>query len=140
MSWTLDLVERTWEELGYRVRATGWKTWVRTMPHPRKIGSIWLPPKLQSFHGELPHLVTVHAVVLSSGPLGLAADFKPGDRIAFKRLHFGYWQKLEAANKDEWGGDEQYVGWVDANQVLGFWEDEDVRIAPENTESTYASL
>ena len=107
----LELVEKTWEDLGNRIDARGYWTWVRTDPHREKIGSIWLPPKLASFHGELPHLVNVIATVLTSGPEGLAAEFSPGDRVFFKRLYFGYWRKME---------DGTFVGWIDANQIDGF--------------------
>lgn len=118
----MDLIERTWEEIGCKIRATGYKMWVRTKPHARKTGGgIWLPPKLQSFHGDsAAHLIIVHATVLSSGPVGVAAEFKPGDTVAFQRLHFGYMWKLkpDPELEDVWGHDEQYVGWIDANQVL----------------------
>lgn len=113
----MGMVERTWEELGYRIRATGWKVWVRTLPHGRKYGSIWLPPKAASFHGELPHLRTVYAMVLSAGPKGQAQELKPGDIIAFKRLEFAWFQKLTPTNVDEYGADEEILGYIDANHI-----------------------
>jgi hypothetical protein len=100
-----------------------------------------MPPKLQSFHGELPHLATVHATVLSAGPVGLAAEMSPGDTVAFQRLHFGWHAKLKPTNTDEYGGDDEYVGWIDSNQVLWFVEEEDrVRVAPSHGEAAAAAL
>jgi hypothetical protein len=130
----MDLIERTWEQLseqlngGKRIRATGFNLWLRTFPHERKTsGGIWLPPKKQAFHGELPHLVTTHALVLSAGPVGVAKEFKPGDVVAFKRLHFAFMWKLDPDpdREDCWGHDEEYVGWIDANQVLWKVEEEE---------------
>lgn len=111
-----DMVEKTWEELGFKLRALGYKTIVRTLPHLRKTpgGVLWLPPKLQGFHGELPHLVEVRAVVLSAGPLGLAKNMEVGSIIMFKRLHFGFWYRVGDLV------DQEYVGWVDANDVIGY--------------------
>jgi len=119
----MDVVEQTWKELGYKVRATGYRAWVRTLPRPRKIGSIWLPPKMASFHGELPHLRTVYAIILSAGPKGVARELKPGDIVAFKRLEFAWWAKLEPTQTDEYGGDEEYVGYIDANHICYLLED-----------------
>lgn len=127
----MDLIERTWEEIDCKIKATGYNVWVRTKPHPRKVAEgskLWLPPKLQSFHGDsAAHLIIVHATVLSSGPVGVAKQFKVGDVIAFQRLHFAYMWKLEPAieHQDCWGWDEEYVGWIDANQVLFNVEDDE---------------
>ena len=122
----MDLIERTWEELGHGIRATGYTVWVRTKPHVRKTKSgLWLPPKAAKFHGILPHLVTTFATVLSAGPVGLAALLNPGDVVAFKRLHFGYIWKLEPTNRDKYGYDEEYVGFIDANDVLFIVEEEE---------------
>lgn len=121
----MDLIERTWDELGFRVRATGWKVWVRTRPHPRKWASLWLPPKAASFYGDLPHLRTVYATVLTAGPRGMARTLKPGDVIAFQRLHFAWMNKLEPTTRDEYGADEEYVGYVNAEDVLYVVEEVD---------------
>jgi len=112
----IGLVQRTWDELGEKYRARGYWVWVRTEAHREKIGQIWLPPRLSSFHGELPHLVNVMATVLSAGSTGAAKEFKPGDRIWFTRLYFGYHKKME---------DGTFVGWLDANQISGFAGEED---------------
>lgn len=112
----LGLVQQTWDELGVKMRARGYWVWVRTEPHKEKIGSIWLPPKMAKFHGELPHLVNVMATVLTAGNVGAAAEFKTGDRIWFTRLYFGYHKKME---------DGTFVGWLDANQISGFAGEED---------------
>lgn len=121
----MDLVKRTWDELGYEVEATGYLVWVRTMPHPRKHGSIWLPPKAGSFHGELPHLRTVYATVLSAGPIGQARELKPGDIVGFKRLEFAWWAKMKPSQTDEYGGDEEFVGYIDSNYIAYVVEEAD---------------
>jgi hypothetical protein len=80
----------------------------RTLPLEQKIGSIYLPPKLTSFHGELPHQRTIRAIVLSAGS---KSKLLPGDKIAFTRLYFAWWKKLE---------DGCMVGWIDESQILGY--------------------
>ena len=112
----IGLVQRTFDELGFKIRSRGYWVWVRTETYKEKIGSIWLPPRLSSFHGELPHLINIGATVLSSGTTGAAKQFKAGDRIWFTRLYFGYQWKME---------DGTFVGWIDANQVSGFADEED---------------
>lgn len=115
----LDLVEETWEQLGYKIRPIGWKIFVRTMPHQKKVGSLWMPPKLQTFHGEVAaHLRIIRGVVLSAGNRGPAETMKPGEIVEFQRLHFGFTDKLfgEGAADDPIG--EVYVGFLDSNQVL----------------------
>ena len=87
---------------------------MRTLPFSKKTdsGALWLPPKLQSFHGDIvAHLQTVRGVVVSAGPHGVAADFAVGTMVEFQRLYFGYHQKLDAET-------QEYVGFIDANQVL----------------------
>lgn len=136
----MDLIERTWDELGFRIQATGWKVWVRTRPHPRKIGSLWLPPQQASFYGDLPHLRTVYATVLSAGQLGPARALKPGDVIAFQRLHFAWVKKLEPTTRDEYGADEEYVGYLNAPDVVYVVEEVDgVRVAQDPQEIAAAA-
>ena len=110
----MKLVEQTFDEIGYRIKSVGFMTWVRPFPHLRKThgGLLWLPPKLQGFHGELPHLVTVRGVVLDSGPVGAAREFKAGDVVEFQRLYFGHYWKIGLPE------DQEYVGWLDANQIM----------------------
>lgn len=110
----LKLVDDTWAEVGHKVRAIGYRLWVRTLPFEQKTpsGLLWLPPRQQRFHGELPHLVFIRAVVLSAGSVGVAAEFKPGDVVEFQRLHFGFQYRV-GPNEEQ-----QYVGFIDANQVL----------------------
>jgi len=120
----MDIVKRTWDDLGYEIEATCYRLWVRTEPHQRKTkGGVWLSPKHQGFHGTMPHLVTIQATVLSAGPLGVAAEFKPGDKVFFKRLHMGHWEKLDQPKDDLAEVGESVVGFLDANEVLGFAEE-----------------
>lgn len=111
-------VKETWDELGYKIRATGFNLWVRTLPFPKKSrGGIWFSPKMMQFHGGVSgHLITIRAVVLSAGPVGVAKAFKPGDLVEFQRLFFAYHQKMNIEEQD-------YVGWIDANQC--YWKIED---------------
>lgn len=104
----MDVVERTWTEVGYRVRPLHRNVFVRTDPPEQKVGSLWLPPKLQSFHGDLPHMRIISATVLIAGP---KTEVKPGERICFQRLHFAWLKKLE---------DGGMFGWIDQVQVLGY--------------------
>ena len=114
-----DIVDKTWDELGYKIKASGYRVWVRCDQHMRKTeGGIWLSPKAQGFHGTMPHMVTMHATVLSAGDIGVAKQFKPGDRIMFKRLHLGWWAKLGNPRYDAEFG-EAVVGFIDANEILG---------------------
>lgn len=119
----LDLVEKTWDELGFKIKAPRYLVWVRTLPPPCKIGSIYIPVKQASFYGELPHLVTVRAVVLSSGPKGVAQSLNPGDIVAFKRVQFARYCRVSSSGSDINGPFEEYVGWVDANEIIGTLEE-----------------
>lgn len=122
----MDLVNETHEQLGYRIEPIGYKIFVRTMPHEKKKGLLWLPPKLQSFHGEtLAHLVIVRATVLSCGPRGLAATIEPGEIVEFQRLHFGFVEKLFGGGTVDDPFGEVYVGFLDSNQLLWKMEADD---------------
>jgi|WetSurMetagenome_2_1015567.scaffolds.fasta_scaffold07491_2 hypothetical protein len=116
----LDLVERTWAELGFRIQAPRFLVWVRTLPVEQKRGLIWLPPKMASFYGELPHLRTVRAVVLSAGPRGLAKSLKPGDVIAFSRGVFSRFFQMQPTQVTASGASEEFVGVIDSNDIFGF--------------------
>lgn len=104
-----DLVERTWAELGYKVRPLFAKVFVRTELPPEKIGLIFVPPKEASFFGGLGHQRLVTATVLSVGPL--AKSVVVGDRVVFQRLHFGHIARLD---------DKTFVGWIEQEQLAGF--------------------
>jgi hypothetical protein len=116
----LDLVERTWAELGFRIQAPRFLVWVRTLPVEQKQGLIWLPPKQSSFWGGLPHLRTVRAVVLSAGPAGLAKTLRPGDVVAFSRGHFNRFFQLEPTQETLSGRSEEFVGVIDSNDLFGY--------------------
>jgi hypothetical protein len=109
----LERVEKTWEELGYRLRMLRNTVLVRTEPLPTESNGVILPDRAVSFYGELAHVQFVTATVLAAGP---KAVLKPGDRIAFTRLFFA--RLLEMPDKT-------MVGWI-ANEenVLGYAEGE----------------
>lgn len=107
----MDVIEKTWEELGRRVKdALGRTVFVRTDAPTDKTdsGVLWLPPKQQGFYGglpTLPHKRIVKGTVLVSGP---DAEVQPGDRICFQRLDFAWLWKLK---------DGAYVGYIDEMQI-----------------------
>lgn len=103
-----ELIEQTWKELGQRLSPVRDLVMVRTEPHEKKIGSLYLPPKLQHFYGELPHLQMVTATALSVGPQ--CRSIKVGDRIVFSRLFFGRLFTMK---------DGTLVGYLREDQVSG---------------------
>ncbi len=114
----LERVEETWKEVGCRVKPLRKTIMVRTEPLPtRSAGGVELPPKLATFYGELPHMQIILATVLSSGR---QAILEAGDRIAFTRLFFARWLKME---------DGTMVGWI-ANEenVIGYAEGENTYV------------
>jgi len=113
-----DVVEKTWEALGFRVRPMHAKVFVLTDAPPEKIGLIYLPPKEADFFGGMGHMRLVTGTVLSCGPLAKAV--KPGDRVVFRRLEFGHIVKLDKG---------VYVGWVEQEQLCGHPES-DSDVAP----------
>jgi hypothetical protein len=111
MKLNLDLVAKTWAELGCRVRPTRRMVFVRTEVFNNKNpgGLLWLPGKLHGFHGGLPHMRTVYAIVISAGPEALV---KEGERVAFMRLHFAVWKPLAEEGA--------FAGWIDQNDLIGY--------------------
>lgn len=107
-------IAETLAELGAKaLRPLRWYLMVRTEPvEERTAGGLWLPPKLASFYGPLPHRQILEGLVLAAGP---DAALNQGDRVAFQRLHFSRWCQM---------ADQTYVGWVDSNQLLGIVEEE----------------
>jgi hypothetical protein len=131
------IVEDTWDEIGHKIKATGFKLWVRTLPHPRKVGRVWLPPNRGRFYGELPHLKLVFAVVLSVGPHARSQhELQPGTIVGFKRLNFAWWRKLEGANEDEWGSDDQFVGYLQNAEDVELVAEEESVGAEERFDNT----
>jgi hypothetical protein len=118
---TKKLIAETWDVLGVKgVRPLGRTLFVRTEAPPQKTesGLLWLPPKVASFYGGLPHQRLVIATVLSAGP---KAFVQAGDRVCFMRLHFARWHGL---------GEDQYVGWIDESQIFGYYEGRIARDEP----------
>lgn len=114
----LELVEKTWEELGYKIRPLGWKVFVRTDPPPQKVGSLFLPPKQASFYGGMGHQRVVTATVLAVGPK--VVGITVGERVVFRRLEFGHIARFDG---------DVYVGWIEMAQLAGFPEQQ-TDIAP----------
>lgn len=104
----MDVVERTWAEVGCRVRPLRNMVFLRTLPLEQKVGSLFLPPKMTQFHGELPHMKTVKAVVVAAGP---KAKVQTGEQVCFTRLQFAWWKKLD---------DGCMLGWINENEITGY--------------------
>lgn len=104
----MDVVAKTWTEVGFKIRPLSRMVFVKTLPLDTKIGSILLPPKLTSFHGELPHMKMIYAIVMAAGR---DATVKSGEQICFLRLKFAWLIKLE---------DGCMFGWIDENDITGY--------------------
>lgn len=105
-----EFVQETWEKLGKRIRPLRRTVFVRTLPFEDKIGSLYLPPKLTGFYGELPHLRLIEAVVLSVGPDAAKRGITVGMKVVFKRLHFAMYATFSDLDR---------VGWLDVNEIVG---------------------
>lgn len=106
MSENLQKVEATWAEVGRKARPLRKMVFVRTELRPEKDGLIYLPPSQRTNYAGLGHKVFMYGLVLSVGPD--CKYLKPGDRVAFTRLFFAHWEKLE---------DGTLVGWLDETNV-----------------------
>lgn len=106
-----EVVNRTWSEVGYKITPLRKMVFVKTDPVPQKVGSLYLPPKLATFYGELPNLVLVNATVLAAGP---KASVRPGDRVCFTRLFFARYCDLQ---------DGTYIGWIEEENLTGRLEE-----------------
>jgi len=113
----MDLIERTWAELGVKgIRPLRRTLFVRTVPPATMTmsGRLWLPPKQIGFYGVLPHLRIVKGTVLAAGK---DCSSKPGDYVCFQRLHFARWEPVQER--------DAYVGWIDESQLVGSVLDEE---------------
>lgn len=106
-----EIVDATWEELGHSIRAVGMRVFVRTEKPPEKKGAIWLPPEWADTYGRrLGGQVGVTATVLSVGSRVPPHHVKPGERVFFFRLPFGWTHKME---------DGTFTGWIDFSEIIG---------------------
>ena len=110
-------IDMTWKQVGRKIRPLRRILVVRTLPPEQKVGLIWMPPKEAALWGGLAHQRTVRAVVMAAGP---KATVKPGEVVAFTRLHFGWWNKFE---------NDTYLGWVAEEQLSGYTDCEDYEIS-----------
>lgn len=106
-------VDATWNECEFKAHPLRNLVFLRTDLRPEKIGSIYIPPAQRANYAGLAHTVLMTGTVLSVGPK--VRDLKRGDRIAFPRLHLGWWKRME---------DGTLVGWVDADTVCGYVTDD----------------
>lgn len=111
MELNLDLVAKTWNELGFTLKPMRDYVWVRA--EPRKKGPIVLPEGKDEFFGQLPHKILIYARAIGIGPR--VKSIKVGERVAFCRLFFGWYRKLE---------DGSYVGWILEDNIAGHADEE----------------
>jgi hypothetical protein len=104
-----EMVERTFAELGIKgFRPLQKRLLLRTHPIAQMTGGVYLPQQLTSFYGEMPHMQPIIATVIAAGP---KCSLVPGEKIAFLRLHFARWQRME---------DGTFVGWItDEENIVG---------------------
>jgi hypothetical protein len=115
-----ELIEKTWEEVGWRVRPLRRQVFCRTETRPWKHkGLVWLPPnQTMIFSKDTSKLdVEIFARVLSVGPK--VRSIKVGDLIWFSRLYFAWWKRLYDLN---------YVGYLDEMNVFGLSEEDEVEL------------
>lgn len=114
----LELVEKTWAEVGHFIRPLRRMVFVKTELRPQKSGQVWLPPSTATnYAGIAAHQVLMEATVLSVGP---KCRLQPGEKICFARLFFAWLYKLE---------DGTLVGWIDEENVSGYVEEPEAQAA-----------
>jgi hypothetical protein len=122
-----EFIAKTWEECGVKsVRPLRSQVFVRTELLPEKIGSIYLPPNMRTNYHGLVAIFVFFGRVLSVGPK--VKCLKPGDRIAFPRLYFAHWQKME---------DGTLVGWLPEENITGIADE--VIVESDNRAGTQAA-
>lgn len=113
----MELVNATWDEIGRKIRPVLNRVFVRTDLPPEKIGMVYMPAEMWGQYGQrLGSKVFVTATVLASSQN--VKDAPPiGSKVVFSRLMFGWTNKM---------ADGTHVGWIDANEIIGFAEEGDV--------------
>ncbi len=114
-----ELIEKTWKEVGFRVRPLARKVFIRTEQRPWKTkGGVWLPPSSTLIYAADRSKIDVelYARVCSVGPQ--VREIKVGDRIFFSRLYFAWIRKLD---------DGQYLGYLDELNVFGLAAEDAVK-------------
>ena len=107
-----DTVNRTWNELGKKIRALGYKVAVRTdLPEIKSAGGIFYPPQESSFYSGPMHLRLVRATTLSVGES--ASDLVQGERVCFQRKYFVRTHELK---------DGSMVGFINIGEVTAVIE------------------
>jgi len=112
-------VQRTWEELGYKIRAMNNRVWMRTFPLPQmtESGLLHLPPKKTSFYGEkMASKMYVTATVLALSEEAKRSGIKVGHELLFTRLEFARHCYMD---------DQSLVGWIRVEHILAIVDDEE---------------
>jgi len=116
---SLETVETTWKRLGRRIQPMRGLVLVVTDPPFQKVGSLFLPEKVQGFYNELPNMVMVRSTVLSVGPR--VSGLLPGARVTFPRTQFIRHAELRSSEAEP----PVMVGWIDAAHIAGTFTVED---------------
>lgn len=121
-----NVIEETWEKIGFRMRPMRRLIAVRTHPFASSVGGILIPESLTTMWGGiLGNQKIVVATALSVGPDCVEAE--PGQILMFLRLFFINHTKLD---------DGTYVGWVDEQNLIGYPENRDAQVAFTGSGST----
>jgi hypothetical protein len=110
-------VQRTWDELGYKIRAMNNRVWVRTFPTPQmtESGLLHLAPRQSSFYGErMASKMYVTATVLALTDHSKIAEIGVGDELLFTRLEFARHCFMD---------DQSLVGWIRLEHIMALVED-----------------
>jgi co-chaperonin GroES (HSP10) len=116
---THPLIEKTWAELGFRIRPLNRKVFIRTETRPYKTaGGIIIPESARGIYSVDRSKIDVelYARVLSVGPR--CREIKEGDRIFISRLYFAWIRKLADGN---------FVGYLEEENVFGFAAEDEVK-------------
>jgi len=104
--------QECWDYLGYKIRPSRDRVFVRTDPMLRITPSgILIPPMVSQFHYGLPNKhPDAHAMVLSAGAGCLVQS---GDHVSFPRLYFAWVARMP---------DETLIGYIFEKYLHGWYE------------------
>lgn len=105
-----ELVEKTWGELGFKIRPLGHWVFIRTELIAKETpGGILLTDKSADFYEGMPHQKLYVGTVCSVGSKA-QATVSEGDRICYQRLFFARYCYLQ---------DGTMLGWINSENIPG---------------------
>lgn len=120
-----ELIAKTWDEYGCKIRPLRKRLLVRTETRPFKtFHGIWLPPSTTgTFDKDKSKLdVELYGRVLAVGSEVTA--LKAGDRIFFSRLYFAWIKKMVPLSPGE---DANFIGFLFEDNVIGHADEDAVK-------------